>query len=129
WRIIPPMGDSEEPKDKKDEKTSDKPDFKTTAVALTKEYLDDEKAFEKKYKGKVIEVEGVVDGASKHTTASWIYLVGARPNQKEEQVLPVVLSGIAPQDKAWWLGKGQKVKAVGQFEEANRFFGVTLKTD
>jgi hypothetical protein len=41
-----------------------KADVKTTAAKLAKEFIDDEKAAEKRYKGKVIEVEGVVSSVN-----------------------------------------------------------------
>ena len=89
-------------------------EFKTTIEALTKEVIADQKAAEKKYNGKVVEVEGEVSIANKIITANGFSLKGAK--KKPTDTLGVTVICNVPkgaEGKAWRLSSGQKVKAVG----------------
>jgi hypothetical protein len=87
---------------------------KTTADALTKEVIADEKAAQAKYTGKVVEVEGEVEFANKIINANGFTMKGAK--KKPTDVVGVTVICNVPkgaEGKAWRLGSGQKVKVTG----------------
>jgi tRNA_anti-like len=100
-----------------DKKKDDpKPDFKTTAEAIVKEFLKDEKAAQKKYKDKFVELEGTVFAANKVLSDKGVWLDGAKKDPKDVVATNVLCYAPAARlEKAFWLGKGQKVKVVGKF--------------
>jgi hypothetical protein len=105
------------------------PEIKTTAEAMAKEVIADEKAAAAKYKDKVVEVEGKVFAANRIIGNNrQITLVGAK--KKPTDVLGVDVACIpaaANLDQAWSLGRGQKVKVVGQVVAVSAGFGgITL---
>jgi hypothetical protein len=89
-------------------------DFKTTADAITKEVIADQKAAEKKYNGKVVEVEGEVSTANKIINPNGFSMKGAKA--KPTDAVGVVVICTVPkgaEGKAWRLSSGQRVKLVG----------------
>jgi hypothetical protein len=89
-------------------------EVKTTAEALTKDVIADQKAAEGKYNGKVVEVEGEVEFANKVLNANGFSLKGAK--KKPTDVVGVTVICNVPkgaEGKAWRLGSGQKVKVTG----------------
>lgn len=108
------------------QKAGKKPDFKLTAEALVKEVIKDEKAAVKKYKGKVVELEGTVQFANKLVSDRAILINGAKRNPKDVVELNVICNSTpARLESAWWFGKGQKIKVVGKLTIANDL-GVSL---
>jgi hypothetical protein len=103
------------------------PEFKTTAEALVKEFLAGDKAALAKYKNKVVEIDGSVLFANQIIGADRITLTGAKKNPTDIASVDVscILSS-AGLEKAWWLGRGQKVKVVGKVVDYTSTFGVFL---
>lgn len=101
---------------------------KISAENLAKEFLADPKAAFEKYNGKVVEVEGIVDSANKIVNNDRGFLIaGAKKDPKDILGLSLSCNTVPEQaDKVWWLGKGQKVKVVGEVFDANNVF-VSLK--
>lgn len=88
--------------------------FKTTADALTKEMIADEKKAEAKYQGKVIEVEGRVETANKFLYPNGFFLQGTK--RKPTDTTGVMIICNVPkgaEGMVWRLSLGQKVKVVG----------------
>ena len=89
-------------------------EVKTTADALTKDVIADDKAARAKYNGKVVEVEGEVEYANKVINANGFTMKGAK--KKATDVVGVTVICNVPkgaEGKAWRLGTGQKVKVTG----------------
>jgi hypothetical protein len=73
-----------------------------------------------KYNGKIIEVEGPIEFANTWISERVIILAGAKKNPGDllgVNIHCVPLGG--EKDKAWWLGKGQKVKVTGEVVGVN----------
>ena len=113
----------------KDDGPATNPEIKTTAEAMAKEVIADEKAAEAKYKDKVVEVEGKVQYANKTLgNDRMISLAGAKKMPTDVVALNIsCIPAVANLDKAWELGRGQKVKVVGKVVGISAgFLGVTL---
>jgi hypothetical protein len=95
--------------------------FKVSANELAREFLADPKKAFDKYKGKTIEVEGGVEFANKLIgDDKGFTLNGAKKDPKDVLALNIFcVVPAAHKEKAWWLGKGQKVKVVGELYNAN----------
>jgi hypothetical protein len=94
-----------------------KPDFKLTPEALAREFEKDAKAATARYKGKVLELEGIVWNASKIVSFSGdgIDLSSRAKGDKGTDGIYLINCKIVPAqlEKAWWLERGQKVKVTG----------------
>ncbi len=103
------------------------PELKTTAEALAKEAIADPTAAEAKYKGKVVEVDGQVAFANKIVGDNRMFSLTGAKKQPTDAVSRDVMCTPRPdqQDRAWGLGRGQKVKVVGRVTGVNTF-GVSL---
>jgi hypothetical protein len=125
WRILDQQRLKNPEKEDKAPKTIA---FRTTAVALVKKYLADAAALNKKYRNKLVEVEGVVYHANKYLSTSGIQLAGVK-KKPDDFGQTVVICDVDPKDGPWWLlGRGQKVKVVGHFVGGTDFLdGVVLK--
>lgn len=124
WLMV--LEPERKPEKKKKPKLSKDVSFRTTVAALTKEFRADATAANKKYEGKIIELEGFVHHANKYFLSSTIVLVGVKV--PADRATSEVNFKVGPTDKSWWLGRGQKVKVVGRYVPGNRdFFGVELE--
>ncbi len=127
----PGSGPGKTPKDKEISKNTPKdkdiskntptttltPELKTTADALVKEANKDEKATVAKYKGKIIELEGVVESANQHLETGSLTLVGGKG--KFGHLDPICNVVDEYKNKVGWLGRGQKVSVIGKVVGAN----------
>jgi hypothetical protein len=103
---------------KADDKKDDKPaprnaDFKTTSEELCKEFTTDKEAAGKKYKDKILEVEGVVDMVM--ASPPTIMIKGFVPEGKALGYSTRFAPSAQDQAKALNLTKGQKLKIKGKF--------------
>lgn len=95
-----------------------KPEITVAAVEFAKEFATDEKAATAKYKGKVVELEGLVESANQVVSKGAFVLTGFKKDKKT--VIPTNIMCFVPAtklDAVVLLGKGQKVKVIGKFAD------------
>jgi len=98
------------------------PKFKLTAEDMAKEVIADQKAALAKYENQVGELEGLVNRDNQVIAEHAIYVAGAKKQPTDVLGLNILCTlADEGKDKVWWLGKGQKVKVVGQVTGANSF--------
>jgi hypothetical protein len=108
-----------------------KADFTLTAEEITREFLADEKAADKKYKGKVLAITGDVEGVGSPEGGqiAIIILKGARKNEQDLSGSRVSFVPVpAFTETALKLSGEQKVKVTGEYAEYDNFvrsIGVT----
>jgi hypothetical protein len=98
---------------------AERPAYTVTAVGITEEFAKDRKPAEKKYRNKLIEVEGTVSSASQNRIRQEgkVELMGFK--EKPDDLVPRKVKCIVKQSLAGrvgLLGKGQKVRVKGRFD-------------
>jgi hypothetical protein len=97
---------------------ADRPAYTMTAIGITEEFVKDRVAAEKKYKDKLLEVEGTVSTASQNKVRQTGSVVLSGYKEKRDDPLPRQVVCVVKQPLAGrvgLLGKGQKVRVKGRF--------------
>jgi hypothetical protein len=107
---------------------TDRPAYTVTAIGITEEFAKDRVAAEKKYKDKLIEVEGTVTSVTQNSvrrTADLSLLGSKKPGEAlARQVVCEMKKSLV--GKVGLLGKGQKVRVKGKLDSESGG-NVTLK--
>lgn len=101
-----------------------KPDMKVQAVAIMKEYEENEAAADGKYKGKTLQVSGVIDKIDTEFLDDEEYVINIGGGTEYEFF--TVNCDDQPSKVVSSMNKGQNITVVGDFEDGGDL-GVELK--
>jgi len=107
-----------------------KADFSLTAEEFTREFLKDEKAADRKYQGKVVEVTGKVYSLVGKEGGKVAVLLLAGANRNEKEAIPTLIHARlqpGPKHPVFELAKGQQVRLTGEIGQGSGSTVIWLK--